>query len=287
MPIKICIQTFDISKRFSSLEDIRRQFREQISSSIERGANVVLLPEYSVYAAAQLAGSQDPGKIGKFFWEDVVPEIADLSRATKTLIVPGSAPYFNGKRLENSAALLVEGQVFRQPKLTLTHWEHEYQRGDQLHVVQWRDLNWICLICFDIEQPEIAAYIKKNVNPHVILIPSATSDTYGSERVHRCANARAVELGALCAVSSLVGEDLKNPLVDHNEGRAAVYLPSQSNIDAPSEQVSAYWTSGYHELWAEVDRDLLLNLKKEAPGDTRPYLASCNVETLKISRSGD
>jgi len=286
--LRLCIQSFDISKRFSSLEELRRQFRDQIRGAVDRGANVVLLPEFSVYAAAQLSGSQDPFKIGSFFWNEVVPEIADLSRAKGVLIVPGSAPYGAGKKPENSAAFVVEGQVFRQPKLTLTHWEHEYKPGDQLHVVRWKGLTWVTLICFDVEQPEISSYLKKHVKPNVVLVPSATSDTYGSERVHRCAGARAVELGAACAISPLVGVDLKNPLVDRNEGAAALYLPSQRAVEsAPVQQVSPYWTSGTHEFWVDIHPEVLLKLKTPDKEDTRPYLEHCSVDTLKITRSGD
>lgn len=110
--IRICVQTFDISRKFSSLEEIRKQFRDQIGSAIDRGAQVILLPEYSVYAAAQLSGAQDPLKIGAFFWNEVVPEVADLSRAKGVMIVPGSAPFPTNKKPENSAAMVVEGQVF-------------------------------------------------------------------------------------------------------------------------------------------------------------------------------
>lgn len=288
MAIRLCIQSFDISRRYESLDAIRKQFRDQIVSAIDQGAEVVVLPEYSVYAAAQVSGMQDPIKIGRFFWEEVVPEIADLSRATRTLIVPGSAPFPTNRKPENSAALVVEGQVFRQPKLTLTHWEYEYQKGEAVHAVTWKGLVWVTLICFDIEQPELAVFLKSKIKPNVILIPSATGDNFASERVHRTACSRAVELGAACVIAPLVGSDPNNPLVDQNEGQAGVYFPVQSAIESlPSKQVSPYWTSGAHEFWCDLPLGTLQSLKRPEPSDTRPYLHAVATENLRITRSGD
>jgi predicted amidohydrolase len=267
---------------------VRKQFRDQIISAIEQGAEVVMLPELSVYAAAQISGMQDPIKLGRFFWDEIVPEIADLSRATRTLILPGSAPFPTNRRPENSAAMVVEGQVFRQPKLTLTHWEYEYQKGEAIHAVTWKGLVWVTLICFDIEQPELAVFLKSKIKPNVILIPSATGDNFASERVHRTACSRAVELGAACLVTPLVGTNLNNPVVDQNEGQAGVYLPVQSALEStPSKQVSPYWTEGTHQFWIDLPLNTLQSLKRPEPSDTRPYLYPVPTDDLRITRSGD
>jgi predicted amidohydrolase len=77
------------------------------------------------------------------------------------------------------------------------------------------------LICHDVEFPQLSTRLARQ-SVDVLLVPSMTSDRYGEQRVHSCAQARTVEHQCFAVVSAIV------PAVGTRSeyaGRAAVYAP--------------------------------------------------------------
>ena len=119
-------------------------------------------------------------------------------------------------------------------------------------------------------------------------MPSTTTDHLDHERVHRCASARAVELGALVAVSALTGTDENNPMVIENIGRCAVYFPAQEAFFKKSSGASTYgnaitdgiktaiFTQGDQALRYTIDLDQLIKVKR-MDSETKPFLRTLST----------
>lgn len=216
-------------------------------------------------------GREDMRGAADVVWGELAPELKSLSREYKALICAGTAPFFRGQILENRALLWADGREIRYSKNHLTPWETDFTPGRNIPVFKWRGLRVAPLICFDVEFPEVAARLKKS-GVDLILCPSATSDFIGSERVHRCASARAVELGAVVMVSPLVGRDLKNALVDVNVGSIGVYYPSQEVFRGVKTVKTSLYTSGWRAQSAVIDFGKVRAIKGRSK-ETRPFVA--------------
>jgi hypothetical protein len=91
----------------------------------------------------------------------------------------------------------------------------------------------------------------------------------GVERVGRCADARAVELGCHVGVCHLVGRTT-SVLIDENIGRAAAFAPSQAAFrDEPRHLATPVCAEGDHALTVDVDL-ALLRRHRATPGETDP-----------------
>jgi predicted amidohydrolase len=124
------------------------------------------------------------------------------------------------------------------------------------------------VICLDVEIPELAALLRGQ-GVELMLVPSATETLMGVERVGRCADARAVELGCHVGVCHLVGRTA-SVLIDENIGRAAAFAPSQAAFrDEPRHLATPVCTEGDHALTVDVDL-ALLRRHRATPGETDP-----------------
>jgi len=273
-PISYCISTFDVGTPIGSTAEFEALFFEKILASMKRGESLFLFPEYSAYILAQVFPNSDSKALAKtiseYYWNTFAPKIVALSKEHQALICTGSAPYFDPETqlLFNRALIACNGTLHVYDKQRLTPWESDYTPGTKFTFIEWLGLKIAVLICFDVEFPEIIAQLK-NEQIHLLICPSATSDILGSERVQRCASAAAVQLGCAVMVSPLVGLDLKNPMVDINEGQCAIYLPSQQQfrheIDTLSKGLhqSPYIRSGFYELTRELPVQQLIDVKKK------------------------
>jgi predicted amidohydrolase len=183
----------------------------------------------------------------------------------------------DGGVLRNRAPIVSDGRELHQDKLNLTPWETGLRGGDTLHVWDFGGVRCAVIICLDIEVPELSVALRAKA-VDLVLVPSATENILGVERVGRCADARAVELCCHVGLAHLVG-DINSSLVDANVGRLGVFSPSQSTFGGSSRQrVSEIVSSGFHRLRAELDisslrrqRDLALetNPARLRPGSIR------------------
>lgn len=262
-PFKLAIVSWDTSTGIKSLTDWSREVKEILQKALTQ-AEVVVFPEYLALGAASFF-DLDMERLSEFFWDQFLADIKTTLPPDK-LIVMGSAPRFSGGKLYNTSPIYYKGQWVLQDKLHLTPWEQDYTPGNTLNLVKWKGLTIGNMICFDWEQPRLFAEIKK-YGPHIIFGPSCTSNKIGSERVHRCASARAVELGCLSVIAPLIGKH-DYEMIDHQEGQAAVYWPSQENL--PVSFVSSYRARGTSIDVIEVRPSQLIELKTQTE-ETKPF----------------
>ena len=284
----LAIHTFDIGIRYTTLQEFKNHLLGVIRRSLDNGAGIVLMPEYTAYAATKISAYRTRETLARMIWTEVFPDVMNLSKEYDAVICAGSAPNVHrdstSGKYRNRAILAASGKSIDTYKRCLTPWENDFEPGTQTAFFEWKNLKFANLFSFDLEFPEIASEIKR-YSPHLVLVPSATTDHLDSERVHRCASARAVELGALVAVSALTGSDENNPLVAENMGKCAVYFPAQEAFFKSAGTFGAsisdgvktgIFNNGDHVLQYSIDLDQLIKVKR-MDSETKPYLKSINT----------
>lgn len=204
----------------------------RVEESWQTGADLVLLPEYCWMGLEPFAAAQDANEVlsatARLFWNDLWPSLQSrLSLAGKGAVL-GSVPWINptSGKLFNRAPVVSDSSAIFQDKLCLTPWESQFAGGDTIEVWTFREWRIAVLICLDIEIPEHSALLR-GVGLDALLVPSATETVLGTERIARCASARAVELGCHVVVAHLTGRT-NSVIVDENVGRISCHSPSQS-----------------------------------------------------------
>ncbi len=275
--LKIASHTFDIGKPYSSVQDFKKHILGEIKESLDGGSQVVLFPEYTAYAVAKIPEFKTKDAIAKLIWTEVFPEVMSLSKNYEALICAGTAPnlHRDSGKFRNRAILAASGKSIESYKRCLTPWEGDFEPGSQACFFEWQNLKFANLICFDVEFPEIASELKR-FSPHFVLVPTATADPLGMERVARCASARAVELGAILVLSALVGTDEPNPLVAENMGRCSFYFPAQEIYKSQAAIHSPVYQEGDHAIVHSVDLDLISKVKR-IDSETKPFLKSLST----------
>ena len=272
--VNIDLWTFDVGAEMSSPEACAAHMVDRTLASWDDGADIVVFPEFAWMALERFVeGPQGTEAVARLFWDDLWPGVRGaLSRPDKAVLL-GSAPFIDDAgALRNRAPILSGGTVIHQDKIHLTPWENEFTGGGPLTLWSFRGLRLATVICLDIEIPELAAALRGR-GVDILLVPSATETELGIERVHRCASARAVELGCHVAVSQLVG-GIESELIDENVGALAVYSPSQSGF-LPSARQDAGEThrDGFHRKSVTLDIAALRGMRTRA-GETNPSLLS-------------
>lgn len=281
--MKIANVSFSLSSQPETLEKWKEHLLDEITSFISGGADIILYPELfhmglTDYFQGELV--QQMKQISAYVQDTLLPEIKKTAGAADVIICLGSGPRVIGDKLFNSAPLFVKGQWIFQDKLHLTPWETDFTGGTEVKIFTYKGLKFATLICFDVEQPSLALKLKEE-GIHVLLVPSATTDRNGSNRVNRCANSRSVELGAAVITSPLIG-DSQCDLVDHNEGRQGFFLPSQAAVTCEQESFSPYSTDKKVVQTFTLDEKMLITLKNK-DAETKPYLQK-DHDTIQITK---
>lgn len=270
--MKCTIISYSLSEDPASLEEWERSLKNEINSLLNEGNQVILYPELflmglSKYFAGDL--SDQYLLIHRYLDKKLYPAIQEMLQGKNVLLVLGTGPRVSNGKIFNSCPVFLRGELFFQDKLFLTPWETDFNAGELLQIFSFNNLKTAIVICFDSEQPDLALKLKQE-GIDFILIPSATTNKNGSQRVNRCASSRSVELGAIVMTSPLVG-DSKCDLIDHNEGRQGAFLPSQEMIpEALQEQYSEY--SKDKKVIGIYDLDLSLMTKLKVRDDeTKPF----------------
>ena len=273
--------TWDVTPTHANPRACTQSVISAISESWESGADLVLLPEFTWMMLDPLLPRSDQPlyKIAQQFWEVELPHIRQhLARPSKAVVL-GTCPFFDDAsgRLLNRAPILRGLDLLHQDKLHLTPWESAFSPGDTVRLFQFGGLTVAVVICLDIEVPELSALLRGR-SIDLILCPSATETELGTERVDRCASARAVELGCHVGVSHLLGKS-PSDLIDSNVGRVAIYHPSQVPFaKEPRWQESPVQTSGLHRLRTMIDSRALARMRKRV-GETNPALLPIETAT--------
>ena len=268
--LTLALLTFDVGVPADSPEAFADRVCAQVREAWDDGADLVVLPEFLWMGLEPfVAGDDKLGGVARLFWTDLWPRLAPRLAQSDKGVVLGTAPFLGPDgRLRNRAPIW-DGVAFRhQDKLHLTPWESAFVGGDGVALWSFRGVRCVVVICLDVEIPELASLLRGQ-GVELMLVPSATETLMGVERVGRCADARAVELGCHVGVSHLVGRT-SSVLIDENIGRAAAFAPSQAAFrDEPRHLATPVCAAGDHAL--TVDLDLaLLRRHRATPGETDP-----------------
>jgi predicted amidohydrolase len=215
------------------------------------------------------------------FHDQLWPDLARrLARPGKAAVL-GTTPCLDAAgALRNRAPILSDRQTLHQDKIHLTPWESAFTGGGPLRVWNFRGVSIAVAVCLDIEIPTISTALR-GAAVDLILVPSATESLMGVERVGRCADARAVELGCHVGVCHLLG-NMTSELIDENIGRLAAYSPSQTAFaDQPRRIQTEVLTDGFHRLCVELDLQAIRR-NRLTRGETDPSKTAATTPTLEI-----
>ncbi|MDD4975296.1 MAG: hypothetical protein PHY93_13135 [Bacteriovorax sp.] len=282
--MKISVVSYSLSSQPSGLKEWKEDLCNEIKSFISNGSEVILYPELFLMGLSDYfkAGPKEQlAKISTYIEKDLLPSLESILIGHNILLVLGTGPRFFNENYYNSAPLWIDGRWIFQDKLHLTPWEKEFIPGNSIQLISFKGLKTAVIICFDIEQPGLTLKLKEQ-GVHFVLVPSATINKNGNQRVNRCASARSVELGAAVLTVPLVGDSACD-LVDHNEGRQALFLPPQEIVQCQQEIFSDYSISKQVIAYYFVDEELLVKIKV-ADDETKPYLTKDNskIEIIKL-----
>lgn len=281
--VKVEAWTFDVGEAGKTISAFADAALHRVETAWDDGADIVLLPEY-LWAGLEPLLPKDAGMddIAQVVWTEVMPQIKQrLLRPGKHAVL-GTTPWVHPEnhQIRNRAIVVSDGKLLHQDKLFLTPWESEFSPGRELYVFNMAGLNVAVVICLDIEVPEISARLR-GLNVDLLLVPSATETTFGSERVTRCASARAVELGCAVVVCPLVGQ-CDSSMVNMNLGRLASYLPAEKIFDDLNRTDT---TRLYDDGWRVHRLSVPVNLLRDSRlrrRETNPAQLSVNLNPDEI-----
>jgi predicted amidohydrolase len=273
--------TWDVTPGLASPRAATDSVIQTVARAWDAGADLVLLPEFAwMMLEPLLPASQPPLQaVARQFWDCELPYLhRQLARPDKAVVL-GTCPFWDAPtgRLLNRSPILRGLDLLHQDKLHLTPWESAFSPGEDLRLFTFQGLTVAVVICLDIEVPELSARLR-GCGVDLILCPSATETELGTERVDRCASARAVELGCHVGVSHLLGQSASD-LIDANVGRLAIYHPSQVPFARePRWQESPIHTQGQHRLRVVIDPRKLQRMRKRV-AETNPALLQIKADS--------
>lgn len=247
----------------------------------EQGAQLLLLPEYAgLVLSGQLPAAERSDLHASIAGiQPLVPRwlalCEQIARDCNVYLQPGSMPVLDDDGQYRNRAWLFgpEGCLGSQDKLMMTRFELEQWNiaaGTELTVFD-TDLGKLgILICYDNEFPMLARTLAEQ-GADLILAPSCTDTVAGFYRVRIGAQARALENQIAVLQSPTVGMADWSPALDENNGRAALYVPSDygmppSGIVAESPELcpsSSQW------LVCQLDLDEVRRLRDHGQVFTR------------------
>ncbi len=224
-------------------EDYAKHLAAIVAEAKSKGAELLLLPEYSAMALtgqlpqdvrSDLHGSIEAMQSLVPSWVELCEELA---REHKILFQPGSAPVKDADgKFRNRAWLFGPGGLIGyQDKQIMTRFEREQwfiDAGvDGLKAFDTPIGKLGILICYDNEFPMLGRRLAE-MGVELVLAPSCTDTLAGSYRVRIGAQARALENQFAVLSSPTAGDAPWSPAVDENRGRAALYVPSDYGMPA-------------------------------------------------------
>ncbi|KQZ93689.1 amidohydrolase [Rhizobium sp. Root564] len=224
-------------------EDYAKHLAAIVAKAKAKGAELLLLPEYSAMALtgqlpkdvrSDLHGSIEAMQSLIPSWVELCEELA---REHQILFQPGSAPVKDADgKFRNRAWLFgPDGLIGYQDKQIMTRFEREQwfiDAGvDGLKAFDTPIGKLGILICYDNEFPMLGRRLAE-MGVELVLAPSCTDTLAGSYRVRIGAQARALENQFAVLSSPTAGDAPWSPAVDENRGRAALYVPSDYDMPA-------------------------------------------------------
>lgn len=269
--MKISVVSYSLSEQPATLEDWEGKLISQVNALISDGAKIILYPELNLMGLSDYFPGELKAQyhlISEYTQNQLLPLLTRKFKGKDLLMCLGSGPRVQEQKIFNTAYVWVSDTWLYQDKIHLTPWEVDFTPGSEVKYFTFHGLKAACLICFDVEQPGLALALKRN-GLDLLLVPSATTNKNGNQRVNRCASARAIELGACVITSPLVG-DSRCDLIDHNEGRQGFFMPAQEVVVVEQEIYSEYSQKSEVIHHYHLELDMMRELKKKDE-ETKPF----------------
>ena len=266
--------TWDVTPGPTTPRACTQAIIDEVIASWDSGPDLVVLPEFAWMMLEPLLPKTPSAlhAVAQHFWTHELPHLqAALTRPDKAVVL-GTCPFLDPTtgHLHNRAPILRSGDLLHQDKLHLTPWEKAFTPGTEVNLFSFRGFTLAVVICLDIEVPELSVRLRGQ-GVDIILCPSATETELGTERVDRCASARAVELGCHVGVTHLLGRS-PSDLIDANVGRVAIYHPSQVPFSkAPRWEEGPIHSAGIHRLRSVIEPGPLKRMRARK-AETNPAL---------------
>jgi len=264
-------------ERLDSFADWQAKITRWVADAVERGAKLLVFPEYGAMELASL----DPASMGDLQGSlRFVASLSDaidahhvaLARRHDVHIVAASlpCPLADGRVVNRARLVTPQGRDGHQDKIVMTRFEREHwdiAGGTEIRVFR-TTLGLIGLsICYDVEFPLIAR-AQAEAGATLILSPSCTDSLQGYWRVRHGAQARALENQCFVGQAPTVGMAPWSPVLDENYGAAGLFVPPVG--DAPDDGVLALGTLGAGQwVYGEVDPARMERWREE--GAVRPF----------------
>ena len=269
--ITLSCVSYSLTQTHVTLKDWEEKLVKEITALMRNGSKVIVYPEFFLLSLCDyFSGSltDQMRMISNYTQETLLPRLSKELYGHDLMLVLGSGPRAKNHQIYNSCPIFLNDKWTFQDKIHLTPWESDFIPGHEVHLFNFHHLKTAILICFDIEQPSLALQLKEE-GIDFIIVPSATTNKNGNQRVNRCASARSIELGACVVTVPLVGNSTCD-LVDYNEGRQGFFLPAQESIHTAQEQYSSYSHREHVIHQFELDLDMMRKVK-EVDSETKPY----------------
>lgn len=263
-------------------EDYAKHLVAIVAEAKAKGAELLLLPEYSAMALtgqlppdvrSDLHGSIEAMQSLIPSWVELCEELA---REHQILFQPGSAPVKDADgKFRNRAWLFGPGGLIGyQDKQIMTRFEREQwfiDAGmDGLKAFDTSIGKLGILICYDNEFPMLARRLAEG-GADLILAPSCTDTEAGYHRVRIGAQARALENQIAVLQSPTVGLAPWSPALDENIGRAGLFVPPDHGMPGDGVVALSEESSPATSQWlvCEVDLEEVRRVRREGQVFTR------------------
>ncbi len=219
-------------QRPASPEEFWRRFRHLAEQARDRGAEIILFPEYFSLAWLLADGGKcaERLKAAADLESGFVEEACRAASELRLGIIAGTMPHVEGKlEPRNRCWICLPGQEpFYQDKLNMTRSEDEKWKissgAPELRVFRYAGATCAVAICYDVEFPSYCA-AAADAKVDVLFVPSNTGTAHGYWRVRHCAEARAIENQCFVVMSSVVEGDARYDEIGGHFGRACILSP--------------------------------------------------------------
>jgi predicted amidohydrolase/GNAT superfamily N-acetyltransferase len=234
-PIRLAVVQYQMTP-IKSFDDFARQNEFFIDTASEYKSDFVLFPELHTTQLLSFMPNLRPGEAARRL-ADFTPQYLDFytEMAVKydVNIIGGSHFIVEDGYLYNVTYLFRrDGTLGRQEKIHITPSERKWwgvTPGRKVNVFD-TDCGVIsCLICYDIEFPELVR-IAASKGASIIFVPFNTDTLAGYLRVRHCALARCVENHVYVAVAGCTGN---LPFVENSDihyAQSAIFTPADAEF---------------------------------------------------------
>lgn len=224
----------------ASWSDVEHALKHFVSQAADRGAQLLVFPEYAAMSLAALSPPTIKGHLQaelraiQSLHDAWLALHAQLSGDHRMHILAGSFPVqlSDGSYCNRAHLFAPNGGRGWQDKWTMTRFETELWGigpGDALKVFDTALGRIAVSICYDVEFP-LLARAQVEAGAGIILAPSCTDTTAGYWRVRVGSQARALENQCVVVQAPLVGLAPWSACVDVNVGKAGIYTPPDRGL---------------------------------------------------------